>query len=241
MPIFVIPEQESKDESKRGIALNNLPISIFTPKTNQFITTDQAGVAGVTGPTGATGATGVAFAMLRRTYESLSYTGYTGYQGYTGYIGYTALPGYPDGMTALFSGDIATFDEAFQQNIDLIPTNLPTPEQPSYAFKVFKTGSYLINFSYVGNQETLDLTNIDSYVKFDLLIDNVVQKEFMLINFGTRQSWYHILPLDANDVVFFKAASLVPFMSELSSGSVPSGVQNLDALIVTVQYLGTAP
>lgn len=210
----LLSQEDEKDvahESKRSMRLNNLPISIFTPRTDQF------SKGGDIGPTGATGALESDFVTLSRTLGSLSDLG----------------------ITALFSGETATFDDGFAQKMGISTDPFgPSVATPAEYFSADRDGYYMVSFFYVGSEETLALSSISSYTKFQLLINGTVDKQFTLTNLGIRQEWNKIIALGEGDIVSIRAASDVPFLTSAKGLPAVSDIGNYDAFILTVVYLG---
>lgn len=188
---------DSNDENnqKRKIALNNLPISIFTPQTQQFNNGNAIQIA-----TGATGATGPAtpcllnFAMLRHT---------------------QLLPD-------LFSGETGTFDDGLFYRITSNPTGSPSVSTPTESITMQVPGYYLIEFSYAGDQLTTDSTNSSFYAIFNLVVNGSLVEQFILSTFGIRQIWQYIIFLSEGDVVSIQAGSDVPFLGGTPPGIPPA-------------------
>lgn len=116
---------EFQDQQKRGIKLNNFPISIFIPQTQQF-TQDNAIIKGITGETGAEQPCLFNLAMLRRI-----------------------------NTTSLATGDTGTFDNGVLYRITSNPAGSPSFVTPTQSFTMQIPGYYLIEFTYAGDQTSI--------------------------------------------------------------------------------------
>lgn len=202
-------EQKSQDTQTRAIRLNNFPISIFTPQTQQFAPSISNISKAVTGPTGATGPIDpclLNFAMLRRTQS------------------------FPGGD--LFSGETGQFDEGLLYRITSNPTGSPSFGTPSESLTIQIDGYYLIELSYAGDQLENNPTQTDFYATFNLLVNGATAKQIILSTFGVRQIWQHIIWLTGGDVVSIQAGSDISFISS------PTGIGPIDGLILTMNWIG---
>ncbi|MBI2345101.1 hypothetical protein HYV10_03450 [Candidatus Dependentiae bacterium] len=204
---------ESHDLQKRSIRLNNYPISIFTPQTQQFVQgINVTAINGVTGATGPSEPCLLSLAMMRRTLS--------------GFV-----------SADIFSGDTGTFDTGLLYNIVSNPTGSPSSTTPTQSLTIQNGGYYLLEFSYAGDQITTDPTSTTFYARFNILVNNAIAETFTLSTLGVRQIWQYIIFLSEGDIIAVQAASNIPFLIP------PAGVSKIDCLIWTLNWIGpcTAP
>lgn len=217
---------DDTDHTMRKFILNNLPITIFTPQTQQFVAaggsvtqesiTGPTGPSGSTGPTGATGATGPkesAFGRLRRTLTGM-------------------------GDTPLSIGQTATFDATgmeISHNVTYNPANSPSLAIPAQSVTANLAGYYVIDFSYVGSQATTSYTGSDFYATFNFYLDGLLLETFTLSTLGLRQGWSCIKFLDVGSTISFKAASPISFLST-STPNAP--IDSIDSFILNLYWIG---
>lgn len=178
--------EESLSDQKRMVRLNNYPISIFTPQTQQFVSVSNIAATGAMGATGATGAAVPclsALSMLRRTL-----------------------------LADLASGETGTFDTGVLYNFTSNPTGSPSSSPHAQSLTTQIAGYYLLELSYVGNQITTDAAKGDFYATFNLLVNGIFEQQFVLSTFGIRQMWQQIIWLNEGDVIAIQAGSSIAFL-----------------------------
>ncbi len=207
--------EESLKNQKRLISLNNYPISIFIPQTQQFTPGGVAqAVTGAVGVTGATGATGIsngcllAYGLLRSTTGS-----------------------------SLSMGETATFDVGFSVDMTYNPAGSPSTAIPTQSVTINDAGFYFIEVTYAGDQQTISPALNSFYAVFNVVINGSVYTTFALSTFGIRETWSQIIFFNPLDTFSIQAASFVPYLS--NNLAVPAGMtNNVDNLIVNIMRLG---